>query len=407
MGTCKTYTEHSAVSFEATAGELSSVVTGQERTFDKTGDSSLSPPASTTGTAVLTAKATTAKTAQNTTMPSATSPAVVYGDNRIEFIGRFSSAGNGRYRFDWSGSTIRAGFNGTGIAVKLTMEIPPNGEDKNDYLNISVDGGTSRVLTVQQGKTHYVLAEGLPSGHHYVEIVKRTEGQFGSLLRFDGFDYGDGEAAAAPRSFSRRIEVFGDSISAGYGNEGYRPGFRLKEENASQTYGAIAAKLLNAECSIVALSGYGCSIGVGGYTDTVIPRFFESALFHDVNARGDFPNSAPDAVVINLGTNDYRTQGVFSETNYYQAYLDFVAAIRGKYPNTYIVCMTGGGGTTQNISVLQRVIDTTIHTTKNSRIGLFEGELSAATGSDGHPSAYGHRIVGEQLAAFLRNKLGW
>ena len=37
----------------------------------------------------------------------------------MELIGRFYEKGAGVYQFEWSGSTISAGFIGTGIAIKL------------------------------------------------------------------------------------------------------------------------------------------------------------------------------------------------------------------------------------------------------------------------------------------------
>lgn len=177
------------------------------------------------------------------------------------------------------GSTISAGFIGTGIAIKLRMTLPsPDIHGGLDYLNVSIDGGAPTVLKVNENTVRYPLASGLPDGYHTVRVTKRTEAQFGSQLQFEGFDYGGGKPAPAPARKARRIEVYGDSISAGYGNEGTAPGFRLEEENASLTYGMLAADALNAECTVIALSGHGCFVSLSGSKTEVVPKYFNQIL---------------------------------------------------------------------------------------------------------------------------------
>ena len=131
----------------------------------------------------------------------------------VTYIGRFKALSDGRMRCSWSNSTVVAGFEGTGIAVNLSSSA---GED---YVNVSVDDGEPVVLAITNRTERYVLAEGLEPGIHHVRIAKRLEGSK-SYLTFSGFDYLDGTAAPTPAPRERRIEVIGDSITAGYGNDG-------------------------------------------------------------------------------------------------------------------------------------------------------------------------------------------
>ena len=368
-------------------------------------------PTATTGTrAVTTHIAVTTKPTTQTKAPATTTApqAPAYSQNTVEFIGRFVQEGQS-YRFEWSGSTITGGFIGTEIAVNL--RIISFGPDTDcDYFNVSIDGGAPTVLKVTKDKTKYVLASGLKNAHHTVSIQKRTEGPFGCLMSFDGFDYLTGKAAAAPARKSRRIEVYGDSISAGYGNEGTQDGFRLVEENAGLTYGMLAAEELGAECTLIALSGHGVYQSLSGSKTQVTPAYFPRALYKDP-VRWGFPAPAPDAVIINLGANDIAMQ--VSEGDFYNAYSKFVTDIRRKYPKTFIVCMTGGG-TYEYVSVMERVVDDTIVKAggkgNGAKIGLFTtiyDDVNGAQGSDGHPSVYGHRQLAAALADYLREQLNW
>lgn len=311
----------------------------------------------------------------------------------------------GVYQLEWSGSTITAGFEGTGIGIVLkTVQLGPYGD--TDYFNVSIDGGKPFVLEIRQGTERYQLAKNLKNGYHTVSVTKRTEAQFGSLVQFGGFDYGSGKAAPAPARKSRRIEIYGDSISAGYGNEGTEPGFRLKEENAALTYGALAAEALDAEWTDIALSGHGCYISLSSSTTEVTPKYFDRSLYK-TNTAYRFTQPAPDVVIINLGTNDYAMN--VSDAAYYKAYLDFIAKIRRKYPNAFIVCTTCGG-TDKPFDLLEKIVETRKNQYKDRKIGHFIEIIEdpdGAFGSDGHPSVYGHRQIAEQMTEYLRDVMGW
>ena len=325
----------------------------------------------------------------------------------MELIGRFYEKGAGVYQFEWSGSTISAGFIGTGIAIKLRMTLPsPDIHGGLDYLNVSIDGGAPTVLKVNENTVRYPLASGLPDGYHTVRVTKRTEAQFGSQLQFEGFDYGGGKPAPAPARKTRRIEVYGDSISAGYGNEGTAPGFRLEEENASLTYGMLAADALNAECTVIALSGHGCFVSLSGSKTEVVPKYFNQILYKNRRTYA-FPSPDPDAVIVHLGTNDYAMNVL--DADFYTAYQAFVRRIRREYPKAYIV-LAAGGGTTRHLDLLQRVADVCRERDKDTRVGCFVGvytDADVAEGADGHPSSAGHRQLAEQLTAYLKESLNW
>ena len=114
------------------------------------------------------------------------------------------------------------------------------------------------------------------------------------------------------------IEFVGDSITCGYGvdDENYEHHFSTKTEDVTKAYAYKAAEALNADYSMVAISGYGI---ISGYTEgdepipeQTIPQYYDTLGFSyggfgaskPQDIKWDFTKRQPDIIVINLGTND-------------------------------------------------------------------------------------------------------
>ena len=342
-----------------------------------------------------------------TTATQATTSGVIQlSNNNVEFIGRFLKTADGGYSFNWSGSTICAGFKGTEIGINITVS-----DGTTDYLNVTIDNNLPDMMTVTSDKRTYLLADGLKNSWHSVTIQKRTEGVQSSVLTFYGFNYLSGKPAYAPARKTRSIEFIGDSITAGYGNMGSygASGFKLSQENAGKTYGALAAQALNADSTIIAISGAGMYQDLSGATDLILPKYYNQTLAKDfsVQAKWDFTKNVPNVTVINLGTNDFQS-GVNSG-DYYKAYMNFLASVRSNYPNTYIVCAMGP----MSILAWQSVCDVVAARTAKGDRKIATCALTLDTsdtslwGADGHPSAAGHVKLADKLAVLIREKLGW
>lgn len=108
---------------------------------------------------------------------------------------------------------------------------------------------------------------------------------------------------------------------------------------------------LNAECTVIALSGHGCFVSLSGSKTEVVPKYFNQILYKNRRTYA-FPSPDPDAVIVHLGTNDYAMNVL--DADFYTAYQAFVRRIRREYPKAYIV-LAAGGGTTRHLDLLQRV----------------------------------------------------
>lgn len=316
----------------------------------------------------------------------------------VHYVGRHDASDPGHVRMGWSGVGAVVRFAGTGASVRL--------DDKGRYWTVVVDGQVQPTLATAPGEQLYPLATGLAPGEHTVELYRRTEGSFGPTV-MSGFEL-EGELLAPP-PVQRRIEIVGDSITCGYGDEGVSPcSFSAETENHYLTYGAVAARALGAELSTVAWSGKGV---VNNYDHDVfepLPQIYDRLLASD-GAPWSFAWQ-PDAVVINLGTNDFSTGDDPPEAVFVPAYVAFLGHLRDVYPDTFILAVAPtlfGDEATMVSGYLQSAVDQR-HMAGDAEVAFANVNVDwIGSGCDGHPTVATHAGMGARLTEELQAHLGW
>lgn len=245
------------------------------------------------------------------------------------------------------------------------------------FFTIYIDGvrQESRVM-FPEGESTQVIASNLSNEAHLIEIVRQTEGQFGSFtaqtVTMKGSLFGQ-----KPAEKKRYIEFIGDSITCGAGclckyiskdnfltylptqsstcirNGEYKDAQWL-EEDATNSYAYLTARELNADCSLVSFSGIGLMRSYaefGGQKITMPELYAKGAYKRTGGETYDFASARkPDLVVINLGTNDESLKGggngysgALTKEQYKKAVQDFIAQIRASYndPDLKIMWATG------------------------------------------------------------------
>lgn len=291
------------------------------------------------------------------------------------FIGRWENA-----QASWSHSAVALRFTGTDISVTLSGAAV--------WYEVLLDGVRSKF---QGGSGTYVLGTKLANGPHDVVVIRRQESFFG-IGKFVGFSAPPNAWLPSPVP-ARRIEVIGDSISAGYGDEGCPFG---PNENSDLAYGAVAARAVGADVHIIATSGIGMAKSLSGAK--TMPEIY-GRTFGDLNTTAwDFTRYAPDVVVINLGTNDANA-GV-DKTAYKTAYTAFLTTVRGHYPSALVYCVSQNGSTltTEVKAVVAAKAD------PNIKYLALSGN---ALGCQGHPDVAGQQQMASGLVAALQADLGW
>jgi len=320
----------------------------------------------------------------------------------VHFVGRVDDADPANAKFAWSGTGVTAHFDGTEVSANL---------GGSQQYTVVVDGEVKPKLTATNGAN--LLATGLAAGEHTVELYRRTEASQG-VATFMGFDFGGGKLLA-PVVPSRRLEFIGDSITCGYGVEGpdMNCGFSADTENHYLTYAALTARALEAELSTVAWSGKGAVCNYGDTADACqnpLPTYYDRILPDDAASSWTFSRFVADAVVVNLGTNDFGTTTDPTQMEFESGYRALLERVRAKYPQAYILCTNGPMLSGADLTTLMGYIKNVITAMGDSKISSFD--IATQDGSDGygcdwHPSKARHEKMATVVTAELKSKLGW
>jgi lysophospholipase L1-like esterase len=322
----------------------------------------------------------------------------------VQWTGRFDRSDPAGPRCAWSASAVSVRFAGASLSVRLR-------DEGSNLFEVVVDGVPSGVLGTGPARELYTVASGLAPGEHEVTLSKRTEAFFGEV-QFLGFVPGPGGALrpASPWRPARRIEFIGDSITAGYGDEGAKPTcpFSAATENEFVSYGAIAARALGAEHTTIAWSGKTVA-GMAALYDRALPARPDSPWDHSA--------WVPDVVVINLGTNDF-FQGDVQKDAFTASYGALVDRVRSLYPRALVVCALGPMLSdlfpvgAQRLSKARRYLQAVVDRARSAgddRVELVEFPTQDTTtaGCGFHPGRQSHRQMADRLAAEIRSALGW
>ena len=338
--------------------------------------------------------------------------------------------------FNWTCAGFTMRFFGKRIAMDALAfpETYPGEEDSLPWFALFLDGAKepTQIFSLTAGEQTITLFESETAGEHTLTLVKRSEDSKGRAgLRALTLE---GELLSPPAATKRRkIEFIGDSITCGFGNEmpPEAAQFSAEQENGLLSYGVIASDLLDADYQLICVSGIPlCWARDEGYRmrlpwapDFTPPvRTMEGYYpfadrFHEERegktqgfTRWDFTRFVPDAVVINLGTNDafrIRVSGndPAEEVHFqerYVAFLELVRACNGE--NAWIVCSLGSMDYFLYDTIEKAVAQYRVKTWDTRIVCLKYGAIDPwgeGMGGLGHPNVKTQQRMGNELAALL------
>ncbi len=257
-----------------------------------------------------------------------------------------------------------------------------------------------------------------------IRVIKPSEiarGKLGVLeIETDGSFY-------KVENNKKTMEIIGDSITCGFGNEAPNNAFEFKtmEENGWMAYGAMAARELGYEFSMICESGIAAAkpehpmfpmhdmMDIYRYTDELYDRKRGVEP-----AEWDFENNRKDIVIINLGTNDSNPIRFYRDFNeieqmenwFHKKYKEFVTMIRElNGPDTWICC-TLGSMDYYLYHHIKEVVAELKEETGDEKLCCFEyipiNMMFEGYGAAGHPSAKTHARMAKELAAYIRKYVG-
>ena len=338
---------------------------------------------------------------------------VAVADPRVGVMGRTDSSNAGTLRIGYPGVTMRLSFEGAWLGWKAWCSTA------NCRVSVVVDGSEPRVLRLEDDSTGTMLAEQLSPGPHTVDIVHRTETWQG-IVNVGGFILPAG-AKLHPASPwpERRILFVGDSVTCGEGVDRapQNTGDAAAGADAYHSYGMRLARALRAQCQLVCYGGRGLIRDWQGKQDVAnAPSFFELALAsHETPVPWDHEKYRPDLVFVSLGTNDFNLDlGPFPERGrFVGTYVDFVVAIRAKYPAAKIV-LTEGAIVKDGIdpasaqkTVLRQYINETIERVNDPDVVYLPSMHYPGDATNAHPTGEQHAAMARDFEAPLAKLLAW
>jgi hypothetical protein len=324
---------------------------------------------------------------------------IVLPDNpNVAYNGRFDFSDSIKPVFMYSGCGIRTDFTGTSVELIL------KDDSLRNFFTIVLDDSVF-VLNATEADSTYLLADSLQKGKHKLEIYRRSEWHGGNST-FLGLKLDPKAKVFAPAPRVHKIEFIGDSYTCGYGNEGLAQTehFTYETENHYMSYDAITARELNADLTAVCRSGIGIVQGYGGNKGFNMPAFYDEVTL-DTTKKWDYTTSQPEAVVIDLITNDLSVK--LDSAEFINKYLDFLKRIRGNYPDAKIVCIAGPASPGDQWRTVQSYIHTIVNEfgKTDQNVNYFAFTPFEMHGSDWHPNVDEDKKMAAELVPYLNQLL--
>lgn len=337
-------------------------------------------------------------------------------DPHLLYLGPFETRDAKRPRFAWPATEVRVRFQGTSVSVDLSDTPMEDETRQTDWIAVQIDDRPMTRLALSEGRKRYELSRGLSASEHTLRLIKRTEAEVGTIT-LHGFTLSPGAILKAVQRPKRRLLFVGDSISAGYGNEGanelchYAP----DTSDATRTFASLAAGELDAEAWVLAWSGKGVWQNFEGRDEGTMPTLFVRTLPGDAGSSEIRLKPEPSAVVVALGTNDF-FRGVPDERAFMSAYRALLDKLASRAPHAPLLIVLGpmladdypqphARSTLKRwLLALKREREQ-----RGTKVDFIEQWIDPAEGMgcDFHPNLRTHARLARELSTALRSLMGW
>lgn len=333
---------------------------------------------------------------------------VLFTDPKLQFTGRIDMTDPENPMMTWPGSYLRFEFRGTHLSLKVTNHRFWVGR----FLGVVIDGD-ERCIPMCDGEQTLMLAENLKDVPHEVYIYKRMEGHY---ITLNELYLNDGGELLAPSPKPRKkIEVYGDSVSAGsvvdcdeYIGKSDPEDHGGFYDNSWHAYPLMLSRIM--PCEVYVTSQGGIAIfDKTGYFEMPNMRGVESC-YDKIGYCIDRPltewgwSFKPHVIVFAVGQNDHNPDpDCLSKPDYYKKwtdkYIEIASDIRSHSPKATIVfAMT--------VLMHDPIWDDAMEDIKN-RMGGEENKVyhfmysRCGKATPGHPRTAEQEEMARELKAFL------
>ena len=274
-------------------------------------------------------------------------------DQRLQYTGRIDTRNPKCPEFIFPATSMKFRF--IGKAATLTVENRRG--FWNNYVGAIVDGKQKIFELNEKGDTPIVLVEG-DEVEHTILFFKRMDSCHEIVLKKLELSEGS-QLLEVPERPKRRIEIYGDSVSAGEVSEAeeYRgqvdPEHNGEYSNSWYSYSWITARKLHAELHDIAQGGISLLKGTGWFCDPIflgMEQVWDKVHYNpeiSETTDWDFNLYTPDVVIVAIGQNDNQPEDYMKEDiegekaqNWRTHYKEWIQKIRATYPKAVIILTT-------------------------------------------------------------------
>ena len=291
-------------------------------------------------------------------------------------------------KFELPNTGIDVAFNGSSVSATLQ-----NSSGIDGRVKVFIDGDTEgESIFLKPYEVYSYEKTGLADGKHTIRIINAFEDGFGFILR----DIQANEFVPIGGEDKLKIEIIGDSITAGYG-AGMRESEPRTVENSDSTlsYSYLVGQMLDADFSVVARQGITIS---APKKSSMLNYLYDSYAITNPDV---FTGGDNDLVILNLGTNDSANYTNYASAgmSFADEYLKMLQKIREANPNAQIVCVYGMM-TKANDDAVRADIIKAVEQMNDSKICY---KLDFTPANAGHPVATEHIANAQILVDFIKS----
>ena len=336
----------------------------------------------------------------------------------------------------WTGSCLELNVK----AGELWLEVEADFSLFEQWAAVVVNGAVVSRLQLPQGRTWLCLFRGMNQDQEknirFVKEVQAMPNDPEARLQIHALRTDGSLEPVAQRPY--RLEFVGDSITSGEGLAGAKPEEDWIPMFFSAAYGfpMLTADLCGAECRVISQSGWGVRSSWDNDPACAIPRIYTKVCGPLTGGKNralgameenDFAAWQPDAVVVNLGTNDggalsqparidpttgesfRQTDDEAGQAAFRQAVVDFLKLLREKNPGAYLLWAYGMAARVMAGQLRRAVADYQLETgDKRVSFLLLPDTVEETVGSRQHPGRRAHAraaaVLADNLKGFLEGK---
>lgn len=339
----------------------------------------------------------------------------------------------------WNGSAVEVNVTGSELWIDIEVDFDVH----EPWAGCSINGEMISRQMLTAGRYRLCLFRGMSPGsvknvRFFRELQAMSEDDANHLL-IHGFSSDGSFYPVADRKY--KLEFIGDSITSGEGTYGAK-----QEEDwipmfmsASRNYAVMVSECIDADYRLISQGGWGVLCGWDNNLHHNLPSCYEKicGIVHGKanEALGAFKPYAfsswrPDAVIVNLGTNDasafnqpawknletgeifkqhVNPDGTYEEASlkrFQKAVTDFLALIRKNNPDSHIIWAYGMLDYVLTLPITD-AINSYRKQTGDSKVSFLQ--LPATTdetvGARNHPGLLSHERSARLLIEYLKGLL--